>query len=380
MRVAFAGGGTGGHVVPGLHLVARALAEDEGLAATPSIDDLLWFTSGRPVEERLLGSFTPPFPFERTVLELEPPGGGAPSLARLGTRTPRAFLAARRALSRHRSEVLVGLGGFTTLPAALAARSLGVPVALLEINAAPGRATRVLSRLSTRVFHAWRGTLPPGGEDRRERLVGAPVAPEVTRVSDDPATTHAAREALGFAADAPLLVVLGGSQGAGSLNAFLRDHVAALREAGLQVLHQCGPGRRDEAPEDGPGRRVVEFLSPVAPALQAATLVLCRGGASTLAEVAAARRPAIVVPYPHHADRHQERNALELAAGVRLVADDALDEALARELIELAGESGLDARRAMSSALEGCAARDAAGALLRELGDLAGGDREKPSS
>lgn len=380
MRIAFAGGGTGGHVVPGLHLVARALADDAALSATPAIDDLLWFTSGRSVEERLLGDFTPPFPFERRVLELEPSGGGAPSLTRLGTRTPRAFLAARRALAQHESQVLVGLGGFTTLPAALAARSLGVPVALLEINAAPGRATRVLSRLATRVFHAWRGTLPPAGESARERLVGAPVAPEVTRVSDELDAVHAAREALGFAPEAPLLVVLGGSQGAGSLNGFLRENAQALRAAGLQVLHQCGPGRRAEAPDEQPGLRVVEFLSPVAPALQAATLVLCRGGASTLAEVAAARRPAIVVPYPHHADRHQERNARELGEGVRIVADDALDASLVAELLELAGDHGVEARRAMSVALKDCAAHDAAGALLRELGDLAAGDQESPPS
>lgn len=370
MRVAFAGGGTGGHVVPGLHLVARSLAAD-----APSLGDLLWFTSGRQVEERLLEGFEPPCSFERQVLTLEPPGGGAPGLGRLALRTPSAVLAARRALLVHRTEVLLGLGGFTTLPAALAARSLGIPVALLEINAAPGRATRTLARLATRVHHAWEGTLPPGGEGARDRLVGAPVAPEVSAVGDGACSAEVARESLGFAPDRPLLVVLGGSQGAASLNAFVRAHADALLAGGVQVLHQCGPGRQaDEGPEERPGLRAVEFLSPVATALAGATLVLCRGGASTLAEVAAARRPAIVVPYPHHADRHQERNARELGGGVDLVDDDDLGPDTVQQLLALVGDAGASRRRAMSTELGRRVPRDAAGTLLTDLATLASGE------
>jgi UDP-N-acetylglucosamine--N-acetylmuramyl-(pentapeptide) pyrophosphoryl-undecaprenol N-acetylglucosamine transferase len=139
------------------------------------------------------------------------------------------------------------------------------------------------------------------------------------------------------------------------------------------VLHQCGPGRRDEAPGAGPDLRVEEYLAPVAPALAAATLVLCRGGASTLAEVAAARRPAVVVPYPHHADRHQERNALELGDGVELVADGDLDGNLVPRLLALLGPGGAARREAMSAELAGRAPADAAGRLLLDLSTLASG-------
>lgn len=368
MRVAFAGGGTGGHVVPGLHLVERSL-----LAGAPGLDDLLWFTSGRPVEDRVLEGFAPPCAFERVALTLEASGGGAPGLGRLALRTPPAVLAARRALLRHRTQVLLGLGGYTTLPAALAARSLGVPVALLEINAVPGRATRTLARLASRVLHAWEGTLPPGGEGARDRLVGAPVAPAVAAVGEGRPAPGDARRFLGFDPGRPLLLVLGGSQGAGSLNAFLREHVGSLFDAGLQVLHQCGPGRLDETPVARPGLRVEEYLSPMAQALAAATVVLCRGGASTLAEVAAARRPALVVPYPHHADRHQERNARELGGGVELVEDAALGPGVVARLVALCGPGGAGERDLMAAELARVARRDPAGAVLEDLALLASG-------
>ena len=366
MRVALAGGGTGGHIVPGLHLVERASGSD-----VPRIADLLWFTSGRPIEDVALAGFRPEFDWERVVLELEPRGGGAPSRARLLFRTWSAFRVARRGLRRHRTEVLLGLGGFTTLPVVLAARTLGIPVALLEINAAPGKATRLLTSLARRVYHAWSATLPAGGEDRRHRRIGAPVSPAVSAVRGGEEHRRAASEALGFDPARPLLLILGGSQGAASLNAFVQGHGAKLVDAGLQVLHQCGPGRRDDVGPELPGLRVEEYLSPIAPALSAATLVLCRGGASTLAEIAAARVPAWVVPYPHHADRHQERNAAELGAGVRQVEDDCLNDELARELAFSAGDEAREEREAMSRALGGAVPADAAAELLTDLARLA---------
>ena len=373
MRLAFAGGGTGGHIVPGLHLVERArMPSDESSrdGGAPGLTDLLWFTSGRPVEDRILAEFDPPCPWERLVLHLETQGGGAPSLARLSTRTPGATWAARRALKRHRSEVLLGLGGYTALPAALAAISLGIPVALLEINAAPGKVTRTLGPVVQRVFHAWKSTLPVGGEDDRHRHLGAPVSPSVAALHAGGIDHAAAVRDLGFDPERPLLVVLGGSQGAGSLNQFVRTQAAALTGAGLQVLHQCGPGRRSEAPEETSALHVREYVSPVSQALAAATLVLCRGGASTLAEIAAARVPAVVVPYPHHADAHQEQNARQLGDGVRIVADDRLDANLANELLELSSTAGADRRAHMAAALATAAPKDAALEILRELARL----------
>lgn len=367
LRLALAGGGTGGHLVPGLSLVEHLLEADE-------LADLVWFTSGRAVEERVLAAradLLARVPHERVALPLEPPGGGAPSLARLALRAAPTAVTARRALARHGTDVLLGLGGFPCLPAVLAARTLGVPAALFEINAVRGKATRWLTPLVQRVLHAWRATVEPG---ERHVWTGAPLARSFGRDFEDEEACRRARAALGFAAARPLLLVLGGSQGAGSLNAFVAAWGPRLVEGGLQVLHQTGPGRLPEAGPGGraPGWRAVEYLDDVAQALAASTLVLCRGGASTLAEVAAAARPAVVVPYPHHADQHQRRNAEELGEGVRVVRDADLGAGTAADLLHLAGAEGEPERRRRADALrgrlpEGCAS------IARELRALARG-------
>lgn len=368
-RLAFAGGGTGGHIVPGLHLLAAARAH----GAAPA--DLVWFTSGRAVEEPALAGLADLAPqCERVVLPLEPSGGGAPGLLQLARRTLPATLRARRALRRHRSEVLLGLGGFTSLPAVLAARSLGLPCALLEVNAVAGKATRTLARLVQRVYHAWPASLPAEAGDRH-RLYGPPLDPALVRGRSPEVERRAVARAAGLPGAGPLLLVLGGSQGAGSLNRFGSDHASVLLEGGLEVLHQCGPGRVSEAPTKRTGLVVREYLADVPSLLSAADLVLCRGGASTLAEVAAARVPAIVVPYPHHGDRHQERNARGLGAGVRIVDDDQLDAALARDLVRLAGPAGAEDRARRSAALERAVPQDAAQRILDDLTLLARGGR-----
>jgi UDP-N-acetylglucosamine--N-acetylmuramyl-(pentapeptide) pyrophosphoryl-undecaprenol N-acetylglucosamine transferase len=364
MRLALAGGGTGGHLVPGLHLLEHLGQR----GARPS--DLLWFNSGRAIEERVLAGIDQrlaPSAVERVVLALEPPGSGAPSWLRLAARTAPETLRARSALSRHGSEVLLALGGYIALPAALAARSLGVPVVLLEINAVPGKATRTLASLAERVVHAW-----PRPESKRHRAFGPPLAPAFLEPLPTEEFRAQARRELGFQGNQPLLIVLGGSQGAQALNRFVAATAAALVKLGLQVLHQTGPGRASEAAQPQAGYRAVEYLDDVAGALDAATLALCRGGASTLAELAARARPALVVPYPHHADRHQEKNALALGEGVRVVPEERLDDRLVPVLARLAGSVGERERATMSRALERALPRDGVARLADELLHVAG--------
>ncbi len=378
LALALAGGGTPGPLVPGLHLLRHLSHPASGRPATP-LADVLWFVAGRPVEEsvlhdveELLGDVH----LERAVLRLEPGGGGAPSRARLVRRLLPEVRVARRALRRHGTDVLLGLGGFTCLPAVLAARTLGIPIALLEINAARGRATRWLGPLAARVFHAWPSTFPNGAEGKgRHILIGPPLAPELTGDAPDDAACAAARTALGFAPEQPLLVVLGGSQGAQALNEFCARHAASLVAGGVQVLHQVGPGRRAEGPDDFPGYRAVEYVADVPLALAASTVVLCRGGASTLAEVAALGRPAFVVPYPHHGDRHQERNARCLGEGVRIVPQEDLGEATVTDLLALSLPDGAARRAAMTRALRAAVPRDAAQRIGDELLRFVGRDK-----
>jgi UDP-N-acetylglucosamine--N-acetylmuramyl-(pentapeptide) pyrophosphoryl-undecaprenol N-acetylglucosamine transferase len=349
----------------------------EHLRARGSLpEDVLWFSAGRAVEERVLAHATEragAAPIERIALALE--ARGAPTWLDLALRTGPETRRARAALERHGSEVLLALGGYTALPAVLAARSLGIPVVLLEINSVAGKATRALAGLAERVVYAWPNALPREGG--RARCYGPPLAPGFLGREPGDEESAAARSRLGFRPDSPLLLVLGGSQGAAVLNRFLAAHAAALVAAGLQVLHQTGPGRLAEAARELDGYRASEYLDDVAGALDAATLVLCRGGASTLAEIAARARPALVVPYAHHRDQHQLRNALALGAGVRIVPEERLDAALVATLARLAGSEGARERAAMSRALASSIPKDGVARLADELLLVAGRFRTK---
>jgi UDP-N-acetylglucosamine--N-acetylmuramyl-(pentapeptide) pyrophosphoryl-undecaprenol N-acetylglucosamine transferase len=393
VRLGLAGGGTGGHLVPGLQLLEEARSStgrslggrDTGghlvpglqlLEEAPCLEDLVWFVTGRAVEERVLAGLEArlaPLPCERVRLALEPRGGGAPGPARLLSRALPTRREARSALVRHRTDVLLGLGGFTSLPCVLAARGLGIPVVLLEVNAVPGRATRWLARFSARVLHAFPHSVParPG---RRHRCIGPPLARAFRGGAPTPDESRAARVRLGFQGEGPLLLVLGGSQGAQALNRFVRVYAGLFAAHGIDLLHQVGPGRLVEgASSAAPGYRAVEYVDDVPLALRAATLVLCRGGASTVAEVGALCRPAWIVPYPYCADDHQAHNARQLAegGGARIVRQADLDADAARALVRLAGDDGAAERGAMSRALEGRVPTDGVSRLWAELQDLA---------
>ncbi len=383
-----AGGGTGGHMVPGLHLLAHLVDRVEqpaGLGRSSlapgtvadRLEHILWLRGGRPVEELVLADFPrrcAGVPAEIISLGLDRPGGGARPLPGQALRLPAAARAAARALRQQGSTVLLGLGGYVSAPAVLGARLARVPVVLLEVNALAGRATRTLAPLARHVVHAWPATLPGGGPEktgergRRHLRLGPPLAPEYLGASDD----GAARERLGFSAGRPLLLVLGGSQGAGALNAFLAREGDALIKGGLSILHQTGPGRLSEAAGGLPGEyyRAVEYLDPVAEALAGSTLTLCRGGAGTLAEVAGSCLPAWVVPY-EHGDRHQARNAAQLGAGARVLTEATLaatDGGATRELLGAAADGELRGR--MRAALARAMPRDGAAALGRLLAEL----------
>ena len=354
-------------MTPGLHLLETLQGLRAGRGG-PGLDDLLWFTSGRAVEDTVLAGLEPLLggvPCERFALRLEPPGGGSPGPGRLARRLLPETLRARRALSLHRSERLLGLGGFTSLPAVLAARSLGLEVHLIEVNAVAGKATRWLSALARRVYHSSPSSLPPQAA-AKHLLTGPPLSPRFAAGLD----RRAARAELGLAPGAPLLLVLGGSQGAAGLNRFLAEHAGVLSARGIAVLHQVGPGRLAEAAAPSPDYRAVEYVRDVATALQAADFVLCRGGASTLAEVAEAAVPAWVVPYPHHTDQHQARNAADYGEGFVVIEERELDRGMALRLAELLGPEGQPRRRQMRRSLEGGKRHNAAELILSELGIL----------
>ena len=349
--------------MPGVHVLAHMLRSGV------EVSRVLWLGAGRGVEERVLeGARTllGDVPLESVSLGLEDVRGGAPTPRELLLRLVPAVRRARAALLSRGCDVLLGLGGASTFPAAVGARLAGVPLHLLEINAVPGRATRWLAPLAESVLHAWPSSLP-GRPSARHTVCGPPLSPAFTVGAPTPEETREARRRLGLDPDRPVLVLLGGSQGALGINRFGRAFAPRFLAEGIQVVHQLGPGRREEGAADASGYVPVEYVEDVPAVLASATLVLCRGGASTLAEVAARARPAWVVPYPHHKDRHQEKNARALGEGVRIVDESELGGAAFSELVALCREGGAPAREAMTAALREAVPLDAGPRVVEAL-------------
>lgn len=339
-RVTVTGGGTAGHVHPGLALA------DELVARGWSVS---WLGRRDGIEERLATAAGLPF---HAVPASPVVGQGVIGRGRAIATGLRGAIAARRVLGRSPADVVVGTGGYVSFPGVVAAWSRRIPVLLFEPNATTGVANRALSRFATRI--AW----GVGAADDAERTVtGIPVA----------ASFAAPRRQLEPEADddtgVPHILVLGGSQGSEQLN---RAVPAALGRSGelgwspVRVLHQCGHGHleatrdRYAAVEADAEVTVVEFIDEVAAAMGEADVVVSRAGAQTLAELAAVGRPAVLVPLGA-AHGHQARNADLLAAAgaawslTGLDGDD-LAKALAERLAALFGDRDLLRRAAEAMA------------------------------
>jgi UDP-N-acetylglucosamine--N-acetylmuramyl-(pentapeptide) pyrophosphoryl-undecaprenol N-acetylglucosamine transferase len=314
-------GGTGGHLSPGIALAERLVARGHAVRLLISL---------KKVDARLIEKY-PQFEFLRV------PGTGfswSPrAFARCLVSQVRGLFFCLRLVRHLRPDALVGFGGFTSTGVVVAARWHGVPVMLHEANRVPGRAVRLLGRLAQRVCLP-AGIAIPGIRPGVTRHVGLPVRSEIARVPQ-----AAARAALGFDPDSRLLVVLGGSQGATALNAWVEREFPRLAAAGLQVACVTGLGkgaaRTIEAPTAGGGvarARFIPFCDRVGDLLSAADLVVSRAGAGTIAELIRCATPAILVPYPQAADNHQRANAAFFAqqGGGLMLEQTALSELSAR--------------------------------------------------
>ena len=344
-----AGGGSGGHVFPGL-----AVAEE--IAARG------WRVSwiGRPegMERKLVTGRGLPY-HGLTAKPLVGHGVGA-RLASLASLARTAF-GARRLLRREDARAVLGTGGYVSAPAVLGARLAGRPAVLLEPNAVPGAANRLLSRFATAAAVAW-----PETATRlacRTRVTGVPIRRGFVDMAEV------------APADRRRVLVLGGSQGALELNRILPPALARVAAGGveLSVRHQTGTAhaeaaRRLWAELERPGLEVevVPFVDDVAAALGEADMVVSRAGAITLAEISATGRPALLIPYGH-AGGHQTDNAERLAAagGARVLRPDETDvEGCARALAELLADG--ESLRRMGRALRELA-RPAAASSVAEL-------------
>ena len=321
LKVAFTGGGTGGHIYPALAIDAAMRAN-----AAPGTYEARFFGNRHGLEATLVTTmplaFVPSAPLQRS-LSWRTLRTIADNLA--------GIVVALRELAAYRPAMLVATGGYVCFPVVVAARILRVlriarpRIALLEINATPGLTNRLLLPLVDEVWTTYAASTESFG--RKTVVTGAPVRASLRAPRD----ARAARIRLALDPDGTTVVVMGGSQGARSIN----EAVAALVTRRTlppqwQVLHVSG--ERDHAYMEAeernlaPGNRVrlVPYLADPADAYAAADIVVARAGASTLAELAVTGTPAVLIPYPHAADQHQARNAeLFAAAGAAVVLPDA---------------------------------------------------------
>jgi UDP-N-acetylglucosamine--N-acetylmuramyl-(pentapeptide) pyrophosphoryl-undecaprenol N-acetylglucosamine transferase len=319
MRVVLAGGGSAGHIEPALAL-ADALREADSSIQVSCLG------TQRGLETRLV-------PLRGYDLELIPavplPRAVTPQLLTVPGRLAGAVHATGKILDRLQADVLVGFGGYVATPAYLAAKRHNVPIVVHEANPSAGIANRLGAHLTTYVFTGQADT-----KLRNSRYLGLPIRRQIADL-DRFALGDKARAHFGLRPDLPVLLVFGGSQGAKSLNRALAGAVAAIRSAGVQILHATGPKNFAGSQEaDGPPVAgspaanavpyvTVPYLDRMDLAYAAADFALCRAGAMTCAELTAVGLPAAYVPLPI-GNGEQRLNALPIVQrGGGLLVEDA---------------------------------------------------------
>lgn len=299
-----AGGGTGGHVTP-------ALALAEAITARSADDQIVIMGSDRGLESKLV----PRAGFQLVTLSSQQVvGRGLAGRLWGGAHIAAAALRARGELARREADIVVSVGGYAAMPAVLATRLRRTPLALVEPNAMPGRANRMACRLAGRLFVGFASTAQRLGlpdSDPRLELLGIPLR----RALVDAFASDVTRRV----PEAPYRVlVFGGSQGARQINDAVIDALPEWADLPLEVFHQTGEADCERVSaayaKSSVGAQVVAFENDMPARYRWADLAVCRAGALTIAELALAGLPALLIPYPFAADDHQAANAQELEA------------------------------------------------------------------
>ncbi|MBV8476467.1 MAG: undecaprenyldiphospho-muramoylpentapeptide beta-N-acetylglucosaminyltransferase [Acidobacteria bacterium] len=353
MRAILAGGGTGGHVIPAL-AIAQGLVESFA-------GEVLFIGTGRGIEKRLV----PSAGFRLRLVRV-----GALKNVTLATRLktavelPFAVWESWQIISEYRPHVMIGVGGYASGPAMLAASLSGVPTLAFEPNIIPGFANRVLAPTVAAAAVHFEET---GRYFRRFRVTGVPVRKAFCEIGP---------RGVSFP---PTLLVFGGSQGAHAINQAVLSGLAALQAKipAIHIIHQTGESDYNEAQaaylEAGGSAEVYSFIEDMPAAFARADLLLCRSGASTVAEVMAAGKPAIFVPFPRAADDHQKRNAeaLERAGAAVMIEEEQLRDQVLVAMVKTLLDDPLRRGR-MAQAAQRFAHPRAANEIAKMAATLAG--------
>ncbi len=297
-RMIIAGGGTGGHLFPGIAIA-------QAFVARHLHNQVLFINAGRIVDVQVLTRLKWPF---MTIPIEGIKDRGVMRQARALVKTPWAIGLSMNYIRNFRPDIVLGVGGYSAGPVVMAAWLMGIPTALHEQNQLPGLTNRLLRRMVKRIYLSF--------EDRSQCF-----AAEKTLVSGNPVRdeiiTLGGQEKLPKSDGSFTVLILGGSQGAHAINQAMVDALPQLKEMpGLEVIHQTG--REDESvvtqtyAASGINAQVKAFFTNMAELYHNADLIICRAGATTVAEITAIGRAAIFVPFPQAADDHQTGNAQAL--------------------------------------------------------------------
>jgi UDP-N-acetylglucosamine--N-acetylmuramyl-(pentapeptide) pyrophosphoryl-undecaprenol N-acetylglucosamine transferase len=358
LRVVIAGGGTGGHLYPGVAVARELLLRRPG-------SDISFAGTAKGIEWLVV-------PREGFALDVLRSGGlkGKSLAARLrgAALLPFSLLDAWRIISKRRPHLVIGVGGYSSGPVVLIAAVRGVPTMLLEQNAVPGLTNRLLARVVDLAAVTFESTT--GFFAGKAFVSGNPVRPEFV-ANQQPLETGAHEHATGVG-----VLVFGGSQGAHAINMAMVEAAPELaaRRPALRLTHQTGERDvemvRQAYREAGLQADVEPFLYDMGRRLSEADLIVCRAGATTLAEITAAGKPSILIPLPTATDDHQRKNAEALAssgAAEMMLQREVNGPALAARIVALAGDA--DARARIAAAARALARLDAAQIIVdRALG------------
>ena len=299
MRIVIAGGGTGGHLFPGIAIAEEFLKRDDKT-------QIIFIGTQRGIESRLLGQLG----YELKEIDIEGvKGRGIKALMKVVYQIPKSLWQSRRILKQFRPDMVMGVGGYASGPAVLAAYFMGIPTAVAEQNAIPGATNKILGNFADKIFVTYEQTrtfFPPA----KVIFSGNPVRASFAAPSSRTKKERAYRQ----------LLIFGGSQGAEAINKSVMDMLPQLEvmKDKVRILHQTGQRQLEEVKmaykQFGIQAAVTPFILGMAEAYADADLIICRAGATSLAEITAAGKAAVLIPYPWAANDHQLKNAQALEA------------------------------------------------------------------
>lgn len=294
MRIVIAGGGTGGHLFPGIAIAEEFLKRDDKTK-------VIFIGTQRGIESRLLGQLG----YELKEIDIEGfKGRGIKALVKVIYQIPKSLWQSRRILKQFCPDIVVGVGGYASGPAVLAAHFMGIPTAIAEQNAIPGVTNKILGKFTDKIFLTYEQSktfFPQIGVIFSGNPVRATFGAKSVRTKKERAYRQ--------------LLIFGGSQGAEAINKGVMDMLPQLQvmKDKVRILHQTGSRQMEEMKKAyeqfGIQAEVKSFIERMADAYADADLIICRAGATSLAEITAAGKAAVLIPYPWAANDHQLKNA-----------------------------------------------------------------------